>query len=293
VRVLITGGAGQLGTELAAVCGAANDEVLLAGRDVLDITSRDQTLQVVEAYRPDVVMHCGAWTDVDGCETDPGKAYLVNALASRIVAEAVALQHGRTRMVAISTDYVFNGVGGGPNGGVPYTEWDEPAPLSMYGKSKLAGEREVTAILGGNVTIVRTSWVCGVYGKNFVKTMHRLATADPAKSVTVVDDQVGCPSFTADLARHLRMLAVGRYPGTFHLSNEGAVSWCDFAKAIFAAAGQDPDRVVAIPSSELLPARPAPRPSFSVLDNAATRGLGLTAMPPWQTALAETIRGLS
>ncbi len=293
MRVLITGGAGQVATELAGVCGAANDEVLLAGRDVLDITSRDQTLQVVEAYRPDVVMHCGAWTDVDGCETDPDRAYLVNALASRNVAEAVALQRGRTRMVTLSTDYVFNGVGGGPNGGVPYTEWDEPAPLSMYGKSKLAGEREVTAVLGADATIVRTSWVCGVHGKNFVKTMHRVANADPVKPVTVVDDQVGCPSFTADLARHLRMLAVGRYPGVFHLSNEGPLSWCDFAKAIFEAAGHDPARVVAIPSTELLPARPAPRPSFSVLNNAAARGLGLPAMPPWQPALVETIRGLS
>lgn len=293
MRVLITGGAGQLGTELAGVCLAAHDEVLLASREVLDITNRDQSLQVVEAYRPDVVIHCAAWTDVDGCETDPAKAYLVNALGCRIIAEAVALQRGRTRLVALSTDYVFNGVGGGPNGGVPYTEWDVPAPLSMYGKSKLAGEREVAEILGPDATTVRASWVCGAYGKNFLKTMHRLATADPVKTVTVVDDQIGCPTFTIDLARQLRMLAVGRYPGVFHVSNEGSLSWCDFARTIFEAAGHKPDRIIAIPSSELMPARPAPRPSFSVLDNAAVRGLGLAAMPPWQPALAETIRLIS
>lgn len=293
MRVLITGGAGQLGTELHRVCESAADDVLLAGRDLLDVTNRDQTLQVVEAFRPDVVVHCGAWTDVDGCETDPTRAYLVNALGSRTIAEAVALQRGRTRLVAISTDYVFNGIGGGPTGGVPYTEWDAPAPLSMYGKSKLAGEREVEAMLGPDATIVRTSWVCGAYGKNFVKTMHRLASADPAKEVTVVNDQIGCPTFTSDLASHLRMLAVGRYPGTFHLSNEGPLSWCDFAKAIFAAAGHNPDRVVPIPSSELLPARPAPRPSFSVLDNAAVRGLNLRPMRGWHGALAATISALA
>lgn len=292
MRVLITGGAGQLGTELADVCALANDHVLRTTRGVLDIANRDQTLQVVEAFGPDVVMHCGAWTDVDGCESDPSKAYLINALGSRNVAEAVALRRGRTRLVAISTDYVFNGVGGGPNGGVAYTEWDAPAPLSMYGKSKLAGEQEIAAILGPDAAIVRTSWVCGSFGKNFVKTMHRLATADPTKEVTVVNDQIGCPSFTIDLARHLRMIAVGRYPGTFHLSNDGALSWCDFAKAIFAAAGQSPDRVVPIPSSELVPPRPAPRPSFSVLDNAALRGHGLRPMPSWEPALIDTIAAI-
>lgn len=293
MRVLITGGAGQLGTELAGVCSAANDEVLLAGREILDIASRDQTLQVVEAFGPDVVMHCAAWTDVDGCERDPDRAYGVNALGSRNVAESVALRRGRTRLVSVSTDYVFNGVGGGAHGGVPYTEWDEPGPLSMYGRSKLAGEREIIAILGPDAAIVRTSWVCGRFGKNFVKTMHGLATAHPSNPVTVVNDQVGCPTFTGDLARHLRMLAVGRYPGTFHVSNQGALSWCDFARAIFTGSGCDPERVIPIPSSELQPPRPAPRPSFSVLDNAALRGLGLKAMPSWEQALADTIRAIS
>jgi dTDP-4-dehydrorhamnose reductase len=293
VRVLITGGAGQLGTELAAVCELANDDVLLASRTVMDVTNREQVLQVVHAFAPDVVMHCAAWTDVDGCETNPGQALKVNALGSRSVAEAVAMQDGNTRLIAVSTDYVYNGLGGGPSGGLPYTEWDDPAPISMYGKSKLAGEREITSLLGPRAAIVRTSWVCGQYGKNFVKTMHRLATADPSKTVTVVDDQVGCPTFTIDLARQLRILAVGRYPGIFHVSNEGAVSWCEFAKAIFEASGHDPARVLPIPSSELLPARPAPRPAFSVMDNFAMRELGISAMPTWSAALADTVKAIS
>ena len=291
MRALITGANGQLGTELAGVFGAAGDELTLCAHSELDAGNREQALQVLGAVRPDVVLHCGAWTNVDGCETEPEKAYRVNALGTRNMAEACALVGAR--MIYVSSDYVFDGQGTGPTGGGAYTEWDATGPISHYGRSKLGGEYEAQAILGHHATIVRASWVCGQYGNNFVKTMLRLARDPEAKPVTVVDDQVGCPTFTADLATTMRSLAVSRVPGIFHVSNAGAVSWCDFAKAIFATAGHDPERVQPIPSSALLPARPAPRPAFSILDNAALRGIDFAAMPHWDAALKATVAALS
>jgi dTDP-4-dehydrorhamnose reductase len=291
MRVLITGAAGQLGTELALLCEQSGDEVHTATSQQLDVTDRELTLQVLGAIRPEVVLHCGAWTNVDSCETDPTRAYLVNSLGSRHLAEAADLVG--SRVVSVSTDYVFDGRGSGPNGGGAYTEWDATGPISHYGRSKLGGENEMIAVLGRNATIVRTSWVCGAYGNNFVKTMLRLARDPEGKPVTVVDDQRGCPTFTNDLAKTMRSLAVSRLPGLFHITNEGAVSWCEFARAIFTAAGCDASRVLPISTAELLPARPAARPAFSILDNAALRGSGLTAMPHWSAALDATIRALS
>lgn len=290
MRVLITGGRGQLGTELAAVCDTAGDEVILCAHSDLDVSDRESALQVVGAVRPDVVVHAGAWTNVDGCETDPQRAYLVNALGSRHVAEAAALTGAR--LLYVSSDYVFDGRGSGPEGGGAYTEWDATGPISHYGRSKLGGEHEVMSVLGPAATIVRASWVCGRHGANFVKTMLRLANDPEAKPVTVVDDQLGCPTFTADLAVVMRRLAISRMPGLFHVSNSGPVTWFAFAQMIFAAAGAEVSRVVPIPTVDLLPARPAPRPAFSVLDNAALRGSGLAPMPSWEDALHDTVEAL-
>ena len=290
MKVLVTGGNGQLGTELGLVLGAAGDDALVASSADLDVTDRDLVHQVLGAVRPDIVIHGGAWTNVDGCELDPQRAFAVNSLGSRHVAEASA--HIGAHVVYLSSDYVFDGRGTGPHGGGAYTEWDEPNPVSHYGRSKLGGEREVHGILGAAATIVRSSWVVGRFGNNFVKTMLRLA-ADPANElVTVVDDQRGCPTFTADLAPMLRRLAVGRFPGIFHVSNAGAVSWFEFAQAVFSAAGHDPGRVVAIPTDRLLPVRPAPRPAVSVLENAALRGYGLAVMPGWRPSLQDTVDAL-
>lgn len=291
MKVLVTGGNGQLGTELGFVLGAAGDDVLLASSAELDVRDRDLVQQVVGAVAPDVIIHGGAWTNVDGCELDPKRAYEVNALGTRHVAEAAARLGAR--VLYLSTDYVFDGRGSGAHGGGAYNEWDAPAPVSHYGRSKLGGEHEVQSILGPDATIVRASWVVGRFGSNFVKTMLRVA-ADPTKNiVTVVDDQRGCPTFTADLAPMLRRLAVAKMPGIFHVSNEGPVSWCEFARAIFVAAGHDAGRVVAIPTSELQPVRPAPRPAVSILDNAALRGSGLAPMPDWRPALHAVVDALS
>jgi dTDP-4-dehydrorhamnose reductase len=291
VKILLTGANGQLGTELLAVTEVAGDEVVACGHADLDVADREAVLQAIQMVAPDVVLHAAAWTNVDGCETDPARAYAVNALGTRNIAEAA---HGiGARVVYLSSDYVFDGRGGGPGGGLPYTEWDTPNPQSHYGRSKLGGERELEAILGPDATIVRTSWVVGRYGQNFVKTMLRLA-ADSEVSPTVIDDQLGCPTFTADLAIVARQLAVMRVPGLFHVCNEGPVTWCDFARAIFEAAGADPERVRAVTSKEYAAGRPevtAPRPSYSVLDRIALGGVGLQ-MPSWRPGLKTAVDAL-
>ncbi len=290
MRVLITGGTGQLGLALQRTCMAAGDEVNSLGSAQCSVADREAVLQVVGAWRPTVIMHCGAWTDVDGCEQNPEHAMLVNAWGSRNVAEAAA-QVG-ARVVGVSTDYVFDGRGAGPAGGRPYNEWDETNPLNEYGRSKLAGERELIDRLGGDACIVRTAWVCGAEGKNFLRTMLRVADegAAEARPVTVVDDQHGSPTFTDDLAAVLRELAVRRVGGVFHVSNPGRTTWHGFAAAIFAMSGHNPDRVKPVSSADLLPVRPAPRPGFSLLGSVARDALGLHPLAEWQVALERTLR---
>lgn len=291
MKVLVTGGAGQLGVDVAKVCAAAGDDVVACGHAQLDVADREQTLQVLGAVRPDVVVNCATWTNVDGCELEPARAYLVNALGARNVAEGARLVGAR--LVHVSTDYVFDGRGAGAHGGEPYTEWDATGPVSHYGRSKLGGEREVLDLLGPDATIVRTAWLCGAHGGNFVKTMLRLAADKDREHVTVVDDQRGSPSFTPDVAATIRRLAVARVPGLFHVTNTGATTWFGLARAVFALGGHDPGRVVPITTDQLLPARPAPRPAFSVLDNAALRGLGLPALPAYEQSLEQLVRELT
>ena len=283
MRVLVTGATGQLGSELTAVLGEAGDEVVAASRRLLDVTDRHQVLGAVLELRPEVVYHCAAWTDVDACEADPGRALLVNALATRHVAEACRL--AGSHLVTVSSDYVFSG-----DATRPYTEWDEPAPRSAYGRSKLAGEREAVSGCPG-ATVVRTSWLCGAGGPNVVKTALRLA-AEPGRELAFVDDQVGHPTFTSDLAPMLRRLAVARAPGVFHVTNQGSTSWFGFVRDVLAAAGHDPARVRPIRTADLVPARPAPRPAYSVLEGAALRGMGFDTMPDHHDPLARLVKEL-
>lgn len=284
MRALVTGAGGQLGSELCRVLGEAGDDVAAAGRDQLDVTSRDQVLGLVLGLRPDVVYHGAAWTDVDGCESDPERALLVNGLACRHLAEACRL--AGSHLVALSTDYVFSGAATRP-----YVEWDEPGPRSAYGRSKLAGEREVASGCPG-AAVVRTSWLCGSSGRNVVRSVLRLA-ADPKAELAFVDDQVGCPTFTSDLAPLLRRLGVARLPGTFHATNQGVTSWHGFAREVLAAAGHDPGRVRPVPTAELVPPRPAPRPAYSVLDGAALRGVGIDPLPDFRDPLARLVKELT
>lgn len=276
LTVLVTGARGQLGSELLQA---------FPGHDVhgttADVGDRDAIHADVLALRPDRIVHAGAWTDVDGCESDVDRAFRSNALGTRNVVEAA--RRVGAHVVYISSDYVFDG-----EAGRPYVEWDEPNPQSVYGRSKLAGERE----LHPGDTVVRTSWVAGRTGRNFVKTMLRLA-GEGDGPVSVVADQVGCPTFAADLAGAVARLSVDARPGVFHVTNQGAVSWHEFACAVFEAAGHNPSRVKPIATADLDPPRPAPRPRFSVLDNAALRMSGLPLLPDFRASLRTLVDGLS
>jgi len=280
MRVLVTGANGQLGRELLDVCAAAADEVLGCDVAAMDVTDRDQVLQVVAAYGPDAIVHAGAWTNVDGCETDPDRAYAVNAVGTRNVAEAARFVGAR--VCYVSTDYVFDGAGTRP-----YHEWDAVNPLSVYGRSKLGGE----AALGPEATVLRTSWVCGRYSRNFVKTI--LGRAADGHALTVVDDQWGCPTFADDLAGMIRSLVVARRPGLFHVTNQGATTWYQFARDAVEAAGLDVSLVTPITTSEMQPPRPAPRPANSVLDNAALRLSGVPLLPDHHEPLERLAKELA
>ncbi|HEX5366646.1 MAG TPA: dTDP-4-dehydrorhamnose reductase [Acidimicrobiales bacterium] len=282
MRVLVTGAAGQLGRDLQAHCGAAGDEVVATTRATLDLADRDAVYQAITTVRPDVVLHAGAWTAVDACEGDPDTAYRVNALGTRWVADAS--RRVGAHLVAISTDYVFDGTKDGP-----YLEWDRPNPRSVYGRSKWGGEREVAAHAPG-AAVVRTSWVCGEHGRNMVTTVLGLADRP---ELAFVDDQRGHPTFTADLAVGLRRLAVARLPGLFHMTNQGAVSWYELVREILEAAGRDPAKVRPIRTAELDPPRPAPRPANSVLDNAALRLAGLPLLPHHRESLDRLVARLT
>ncbi len=262
MRVLVTGAAGQLGHDVAAKLAASGHEPIAARRQELDVSQRDQVLSAVSAIRPDTVVNCAAYTAVDACETEADRAYQVNALAVRHLAEAA--RRFDAHFCHVSTDYVFSG-----NKAEPYHEWDQPDPQSVYGASKLAGEQEA----GEAATVVRTSWLCGRHGSNMVGAVLRLAAED--SPLRFVSDQRGSPSFTADVAAVIERLCVDRRPGLYHAANQGDVSWYEFAREVMAAAGHDPDRVAPISTADLQPPRPAPRPANSALEN---RALALAGM---------------
>jgi len=282
VQVLVTGAAGQLGTEAAAVFAGAGHDVVAAGHDRLDVGDRDAVLGAITSLRPDVVLHAAAWTAVDACEADPDRAWRVNALGCRYVADAC--RRTGAHLCAVSTDYVFDGAQ--PE---PYTEWDRPNPQCVYGRSKEAGERELLALAPG-AAVVRTSWLAGATGANFVKTMLRLAAGDGV--VPVVDDQHGCPTFARDLAEGIGRIVAARLPGLFHMTNQGATTWWGLARATFVLAGADEDRVVPISTDQLTPPRPARRPANSVLDNTALRLAGLPLLADHRDALARLVKEL-
>jgi dTDP-4-dehydrorhamnose reductase len=253
MRVVVTGSNGQVGREVVEALETTGHDTISAGS--ADVTSRDVMRAHISDMRPDVVIHCAAYTDVDGCELDVERAMRVNGDGTRTVMDAA--EKVNAFVVALSTDYVFDG-----NKSAPYVESDAPNPLSAYGRSKLAAERAVDT---ERHAIVRTSWVCGRYGKNMVKTILRLAAEHD--QLSFVRDQRGHPTIAADLAPMLVRIAADRRPGIWHVTNQGAVSWYEFAQAVMRAAGHDPKRVHPITTAELQPARPAPRPANSVLDS--------------------------
>jgi dTDP-4-dehydrorhamnose reductase len=285
MKILITGGKGQLGRDLEKLLlSTGKHELTCLGHDALDITKPGNVQQVVLTNRPEVIIHAAANTNVDQCELDKDSAYLVNALGTRNV--AVAAAKIGAKLVYISTDYVF-GVRSSHltfvelcGRAIPYTEFDLPDPINVYGKSKLAGE-QYAAGLSNQYFIVRTSWLYGRHGKNFVKTMLNLA--QEKSEISVVNDQVGSPTWSMDLAYFIEELVQTELYGIYHATNSGFCSWFDLARAIFKLAGLKQIKVMPISTAELN--RPAPRPAYSVLENYWIRLEGLSALRPWEEAL--------
>jgi dTDP-4-dehydrorhamnose reductase len=280
VRVLVTGASGQVGHELQRVF--ADRDLVALDHDALEVSRRDDVLACVTSAHPDAIVHAAAWTAVDACESDPERAFTMNALACRHVADAA--RRVGAHVCYLSTDYVFDGTK--PE---PYHEWDVPNPRSVYGASKLGGEHEIG--LDPDATITRLSWVCGRHGANMVKTILRLAGEH--ETLSFVDDQRGHPTFAADAAAMIRRLVGERRPGLFHVTNQGSVSWFEFAQAVLAAAGLDPARVHPITTAQLDPPRPAPRPANSVLDNLALRRSGIPLLPHYRESLDRLVAELA
>jgi dTDP-4-dehydrorhamnose reductase len=275
VRVLVTGSAGMLGYALRE-CAPAGVELLEGDLPALDIRDRAAVERALAAGRAQAVINAAAYTDVDGCESHEADALAVNGTGAGNVAAACAA--AGIPLLHLSTDYVF--VGRIPAPG-EYGEEDAVAPLSAYGRTKLAGERAVSAA-GGTHWIVRTQWLYGLRGKNFVETMLRLAAE--RDTLSVVDDQIGSPTSTHDLAPQLWRILQQRPPsGVYHATNTGACSWFGFAAEIFRQSGA---RVVLKPTDSRSLGRPAPRPARSVLSNARMRAALVECLPRWEDALS-------
>ncbi len=284
-RFVITGAGGQLGSLLAAV--AARD-----GRDVRAFTSAQWDITDPAAAERiiapgDVVVNCAAYTNVDGAESDRATAHAVNAAGPGYIARAC--ERVGARLIHISTDYVFSGdFGGSPPR--PYEPGDQTDPLSVYGRTKLAGEQAVLAALS-QATVVRTAWLyTGGDGKDFVAVMRRLAAGD--RTVEVVDDQTGSPTYVGDLVGALLQVVDGRVQApVVHAANAGAVNRFEQARAVFAGVGADPERVRPVSSADN--PRPAARPAYSALSSRVSEQAGLTPLRPWRDALAVALRAPS
>lgn len=263
----------MLGCDAVRAVERAGHEVVALARSDLDVTDAAIVMETVRTARPDVVLNCAAWTDVDGAESRPEDALEVNGPGAGNVARAAAACQAWT--IHISSDYVFDGAK--PE---PYVESDPVGPLSAYGRSKLAGEREVAAAAPGRHTIVRSSWLFGAGGPCFPATIMRLAAE--RDELKVVDDQVGCPTFTGHLAQGLVQIAARPPIGVVHVAGGGSCSWYEFAREIVKAAGVScevkPCRTTEMP-------RPARRPANSVLGT--ERGQEAPALPDWRAGLAE------
>jgi len=272
LKILVTGANGQLGKELVQLPRQADMDIIGLNREQLDVTDLAACRKVLSEYQPTAIIHCAAFTAVDQAEADPDLAFKVNAAGTRNL--AVAAEEIGAKFLYISTDYVFDGMGTSP-----YSEYDMPNPQTVYGKSKFAGEQLVQT-LNSRYFIVRTAWIYGKYGNNFVKTMLKLA--NEKDELKVVRDQIGSPTYALDLANFLIDLIRTDFYGTYHVSNTGCCSWYEFAAAIFQECGVT-IKLEPCTTSEF--PRPAPRPAYSVMDQVMLRSTGLQPLRPWKEAL--------
>ncbi|HEX2499456.1 MAG TPA: dTDP-4-dehydrorhamnose reductase [Actinomycetes bacterium] len=279
---LVIGGAGMLGRELTGLLDATGAGAISLGHAELDVTDAGAVDIAVQEHRPAVVVNCAAWTAVDDAEAHEPQALRVNGAGAGNVARACA--RTGVPLVQISTDYVFDG-----RATQPYSEEAGPQPRTAYGRTKLAGERAVRELLPELGYVVRTAWLYGEHGPNFVRTMIELAGRRP--TVDVVADQVGQPTWTRDLAGQLiALVGSGAPAGIYHGTNAGRTSWYGLARQTFALLGADPDRVR--PTQSAAYPRPAQRPAFSVLGHDGWAAAGLPAMRDWRAALAEAFPAL-
>lgn len=275
MKILITGSNGMLGHDLREVLKDNHDLVLTTSK-TLDITDKKQVMDFIGDSKPDIVINSAAYTDVDGCEENKDLAYAVNG--EGVLNLALACREVDCALLHISTDYVFDGTARDP-----IAEDGEIGPISVYGKSKLEGEKAILEILD-KYFIVRTAWLYGINGRNFPKTMLELA--ENHSEITVVYDEVGTPTYTPDLAYGISQLIETDKYGVYHLTNSGSCSWCEFSRLIFEIADKDV-KVIPVTASEF--ARPAPRPSYSVLENKNWIDNGFKPLRDYKEAIKEYI----
>lgn len=279
-RVLITGGGGQLATDLVERFTAMGWTVAAPTHAELDVTDRNAVLTVVDSTRPDAIVNTAAWCNPQGCEDDPTKAWAIHAMAVRHLGEA-----GRTsgaHLCQISTDYVFDGTPGRS-----HNEWDNPSPTSVYGRSKLAGEHETP----DGATIIRTSRLVSRHGSNVGRNVLRLARKNPDQKFGFDSFHQGCVTFTTDLAVTVEALVAGRAPGIYHATNQGVSTWYEFARVVLSAAGEDPERVGAINADQQ--SGPLTRPEYSVLENVALGASGLPPLPDWRDSVGAFVASMT
>lgn len=275
-RWLVTGAAGMLGRDLVELLGP---DCTGLGRDALDITSPASARAVLSSCRPDVVVNCAAWTAVDDAEANENAALAVNGTA--VFGLASACRETGALLIQVSTDYVFDGVAR-----APYPENHPPAPRTVYGRTKLAGEQAVRSLLPEAGYIVRTAWLYGAHGRSFVRTMLQRARAGVSSSV--VDDQRGQPTWTVDVAARIHALvSAGASPGVYHATSSGEATWYDLAREVYRLAGADPGLVDPV-GSRVYP-RPARRPAYSVLGHSAWASAGLSPIGDWRDSLSRAL----
>jgi dTDP-4-dehydrorhamnose reductase len=286
-RWLVTGSGGMLGCDLVAALAGCGEDVIGLSRKELDITDEATVAAALADCRPDVVVNCAAWTAVDDAEAHEDDALAVNGTGAAHVAAAIAAGNAAPgcRLVHLSTDYVFGG-----DAAVPYAEHDATGPRTAYGRTKLAGEQAVRGLLPQAGSVVRTAWLYGAHGPNFVRTMVRLEGERPA--VDVVADQRGQPTWTADVARQvIALVTAGAPAGIYHATSSGEATWFELAREVFLLLGADPDRVRPT-TTDAFP-RPAPRPAYSVLGHDAWAAAGLEPIGDWRVSLRRAFPALT